>query len=431
MSFAKPTRSALPTSTGDEPPSITNMMLLRDKSKLNLFQTDAIAFQQSHARAGLPTYFQKALTSDPEKLGAFLPTFFAPTDVSSHYTYKIFYADRELSLVVETQKKPESADDFYVLAIAINHHYKNITIVDQNGAAIDEHTSKAFIYSLLHDAALTGHAAAKKTLTKIEEDAKAHNYIALSRFDFLYSYKTTNIFLLTPMIVPANAEQFHELANILQNQPKPCFEQGMILTYHNHHVAAADRAHRDDLIYGVLGDAAKAGHAQANEQLIAATIAGNRKARQYVTFKEYNNLPVKLPRPFVTAADYRALGTSLIVHGKNILDSARLEGPFYIVENGSVAERLGYALLVEAKKLARAEEEARLTKAYRPEQPQAKPDVVAEIDAGAADNWIKTYHSFFKSPDEHKGKGLLDIAFEEECVTDDQAGKTELSSPRL
>jgi hypothetical protein len=433
MSLKEKTGKMLPTITGDVLPSITNMMLLRDKSRLNLFETDVDDFQQNHARAGLPGYFQKAFITDSEKLAAFLPTFFEKTARDLHYAYKIFYANRDVTLTVSIQNKPETAEDFYVLAVAINHHYQNIVITDEQGEAIDDHVRKAFIYSLLQEAALTGHAAAKKTLAKIQNDAQINNYIALSRFDFLYSYKISSKFLLTTK-PPIMAEEFFELANQLLNGYNGTFAQGLLFIHRNHKMLCADMGDRDDLIYSLLGDAAKAGHHAAKEQLIAATIAGNRRARDHVTFSRFNNLPILLPRPFVTAADFRKLATSLIVHGKNILETSCLEGPFYIVENGAIAERLGYALLAEAKKLAKMEEEVRLAKAYKTDD-LAQPTVVEVTESKPLQqdaNWIATYHNFFSSPGV-KGRSLLSaIEFEEESATADSEKSLELpSSPRL
>jgi hypothetical protein len=189
---------------------ITSMMIRRDDRTLDLSvkTTDSDAFQIAHTLKHLPENFQPALSSDPEKLAAFLPIFFVktthPKGYDFCYAYKIQQADRITVLTILTHKKPETTSDFFTLALAINnqslYHGKIVVVCDEQGARVDEHTRKIFIYSLLQDAALAGHAQAIKALANLQQDALENNYLCISRFKFLYSYKNTNKFIFLKVV---------------------------------------------------------------------------------------------------------------------------------------------------------------------------------------------------------------------------------------
>ncbi|MES2219241.1 MAG: hypothetical protein V4501_12625 [Pseudomonadota bacterium] len=403
---------------------ITSMMIRRDDRTLDLSvkTTDADAFQIAHALKHLPENLQTALISDAEKLAAFLPIFFEktthPKGYDFCYAYKIQQTDHTTILTVLTHQKPETASDFFALALAINnqslYHGKMVMVCDEQGERVDEHTRKIFIYSLLQDAALSGHKQAAQALANLEQDARANNYFCRSRFNFLYSYKNTNkfIFLSGALTTP---EQFFELAHA------PTLARD-VFVYANHKILGADGQNLNEFIFNILSDAAKAGHLAAKRQLIDATIEGNAAARKFVTFARYNpDLPILLPRLFVTASDFYKLSISLITHGKYMIgNNCALEGPFYIVPEGNRAEGIGYQLRKLANNLQREEDNLRKAQIERLKQntPEAvkQPDVDKPAPASQDANdwtsyWTATHatHQSTLFHSEGKARKLLEI----------------------
>jgi hypothetical protein len=380
---------------------ITSMMIMRDNRMLNIMQNDSDAdeFQIAHTLKHLPGNFQQVLISDVDKLAAFLPTFFEktthPKGYEFCYAYKVQQAERETLLTILTHQPPVTPDDFFALALAINnqslYYDRNVIVCDEAGERVGEQAQIIFIYSILQDAALAGHAGAAKALANLKQDAQANHYLCISRFASLYSYKDTGnfIFLETPLTLP---EEFFDLANRLA-------QNGKVYVYNANQIVIADAMQLQDFIYALLSDASKAGLPCARAQLINATIAGNRAARQFVTFARFNpDLPILLPCKFVSADQFRMLSTSLIMHGKICLDNTRpLEGPFYIVPQGNNAVALGYQIRALAKQLSDEEDTARkalidsMNKATNEEvKPEAKPNCVMDTS-----HWTHHYHTFF------------------------------------
>jgi hypothetical protein len=412
---------------------ITSMMIASDNRTLDLpsLATDSNAFQIAYNLKHLPANFQPVLSSDVDKVAAFLPTFFVKT---SHpqgfdfcYAYTIRQTHQMTVLTILTHKQPETAADFFALALAINnqsHYYENNFIVnDENHAAVTEHDRKMFIYSLLQDAALCGHPQAIKALANLAPDAQANNYLCVSQFNFTFNYNNTNKFFLLSVALTTPAE-FFDLANETALASK-------LMVYTKEKIHAADNSQLNEIIYSLLSDAAKAGHAAAKDQLIAATIAGNAAARKFVTFARYNpELSILLPRQFVSAEDFYKLSISLITHGKHILGSScSLEGPFYIVPEGRNAERLGYLLRNRADSIKRAQEEARkalVRSAQLDEAGQTKQVSrdEAELPGEETNHWASLWssiqpgnHSSFFFAEGKPTTRLLDLEIEEsQCL---------------
>jgi hypothetical protein len=397
------------------------MMIRRDGRTLDLAveTADADAFQIAHTLKHLPDNLQPALLSDREKLAAFLPLFFEkithPKGFDFCYAYQIQQVDRNVVLTILTHKKPETTDDFYALALAINQQAlydgKNVMVGDEQYEPADEHQRRMLIFSLLQDAALAGHERAQKVLATLKQDAEENNYLSISQLNFLYSYKNTPYFIFLPAALTTPVE-FYNLANDALLEQK-------LVSFMNQ---VAQRAHGqqvNEFMYSVLSDAAKAGHAEAKRQLIDATIAGNAAARKFVTFARYNpDLPILLPRHFESARDFYKLSISLITHGKYIMGhGCALEGPFYIVPEGNRAEKLGYQLRRFADKLQRDEDARRKTLTHVV-VPIVAEEKVAALAPDASqhwtNHWMATESAFFKS--EPKAKALC-LTLETDDVT--------------
>jgi hypothetical protein len=181
-----------------------------------------------------------------------------------------------------------------------------------------------------------------------------------TKFSFHYKTDSDQEVLLFAAKQPVNPTDFYDLAMAIKTGE---------LNYGDHYFDVfyegdfASPEKLNEFHFNLLNDAAKAGFLPAKEALTIATMAGDEKAKAYLTFEKfsYNNIIISLPYRFESIGEFQNLSHDLKVFGKTPTPSGAVVGNYFILEDGAKARVLAKILTEKANHMRRTAAQANST----------------------------------------------------------------------